>query len=228
MIWIKDQARRWILVLPLSMVLPLSGCSAFHSLSGGAPVEQHSIAGATDAAVSVNPYLLDRKPVSKRARQQFDQALEAMRLKQWSRAESTLKLLNADFPELSGPWLNLGITYIALERPEQAEAALQRAITVNPNNLDAYNQLAALRRQDGDFRSAEKLYQQALEVWPDHAPSHLNLGILYDVYLGELLKADEHYRAYQALQPEPDKRVAGWLLDLQRQPVMMARAGEGS
>ena len=228
MIFTKHRTSRAFLILQLGMVLPLSGCSMFHSLFGGAPEGQQSLSEVTDGATSINPYLLDRKPVSKRAQQQFDQALEAMRLKQWSRAQATLKLLNADFPELSGPWLNLGITYIALDRPKQAEAAFQQAIAANANNLDAYNQLAAMKRKAGDFRSAESLYKRALEAWPEHAQSHLNLGILYDVYLGELVKAQEHYRAYQALQPEPDQRVAGWLLDLQRQPTMMARAGEGS
>lgn len=224
----KAWSRLRVVCVLFTLVLPLSGCSVFHSLFGNsaAVAEDQALAGAGSA--SVNPYLLNRKSVPRRAQQQFDQALGAMRLKQWSRAESILKLLNTDFPELSGPWLNLGITYIAMEHTDRAEAAFKQAVAVNRNNLDAYNQLAALYRRSGDFRAAEALYKQALAVWPNHAPSHLNLGVLYDIYLGELTKAAEHYRAYQALQPEPDQRVAGWLLDLQRQPVMVARAGEGS
>lgn len=224
----KVRARLGVLVLHLTLVLPLTGCSVFHSLFGNDTASLDNLALANSDPASLNPYLLNRKSVPGRAQQQFDQALAAMRLKQWSRAESILKLLNADYPELSGPWLNLGITYIAMEREGQAEAAFKQAIAVNPDNLDAYNQLAALYRRSGDFRSAEGLYKQALAIWPQHAPSHLNLGILYDIYLGELAEAADHYRAYQALQPEPDRRVAGWLLDLERQPAMLARAGEGS
>lgn len=224
----KHLRRPCYLAAQLSMVSLLSGCGMFHTIFGGAPQDQQTIAMEDGSLTTVNPYLLDRSPVPKRAQQQFDQALEAMRLKQWSRAQATLKLLNADYPELSGPWLNLGITYLALDRPEQAEAAFTQAIAVNANNLDAYNQLAAMKRKTGEFRAAEALYKRALAVWPEHAQSHLNLGILYDVYMGELEEAQRHYRSYQALQPEPDPRVAGWLLDLQRQPAMMARAGGGS
>ena len=99
---------------------------------------------------------------------------------------------------------------------DKADQAFTRAIAVNANNLAAYNQLAIMKREAGQFSAAEALYQQALRVWPFHPESHKNLGILYDLYLGKGALALQHYQAYQQLLAEPDRQVNGWIIDLER------------
>lgn len=198
------------------LVLQLVGCSASPTAHPDSQVATQQGADSQVPVAGVNPYQVNRQQVPKPAQAGFDQAVAAMRSKDWQQAEERLLQLTADYPQLSGPWLNLGITYRADDRLEDAEAALRRAIAVNGNNLEAINQLAALRRSAGDFVPAEALYQQALAIWPQHAPSHLNLGVLYDLYMGNLDKAANHYQAYQDLQDEPDPRIAGWLMDMQR------------
>ncbi|MFT7175684.1 MAG: hypothetical protein ACJAUG_001685 [Halioglobus sp.] len=47
--------------------------------------------------------------------------------------------------------------------------------------------------------------------------THRNLGILYDVYLGEKIKALRHFNRYQTLTGGADRKVKGWIVDLQRQ-----------
>ncbi len=205
------------------LILQLAACSS-------SPTSQDEKLSMIDELAVIqgeqvqNPYLLDRQPVDKQAQSAFGRAVEAMQKKQWEQAEAGLVQLNLDYPGLSGPWLNLGIVYAATERMEEAENAFARAIEVNSNNLDAYNHLAALKRNKGDFAAAEGLYQQALAIWPDHADSHLNLGVLYDIYMGRFDQAVMQYEAYQALQDEPDRRVAGWLQDINRRPQMLARS----
>jgi Flp pilus assembly protein TadD len=83
-------------------------------------------------------------------------------------------------------------------------------------NLDAYNQLAILQREQGRFNEAEANYQKALTIWPFHAESHRNIGILYDLYLGKNAEALAHFEAYQQLRGDGDKQVTGWIADLQR------------
>ena len=51
---------------------------------------------------------------------------------------------------------------------------------------------------------------------PNDAMTHYNLGILYDIYLGKTELALQHYRKYQQVLAEPDKRVGGWIKDLER------------
>lgn len=196
-----------------------------------APVKEQQLSTVEPGGVlqegampSQNPYLLDVPPVSKRVHEAFAEAISAMQAKQWSKAEQRFLAMVEAWPDLSGPSLNLGIVYLAQDRDADASEAFARAIEANGNNLDAYNHLAALKRNEGDFAAAELLYEQALSIWPDHAASHLNLGILYDIYMGRFELAATHYEAYQALQGAPDRRVAGWLADLNRRPQMLARS----
>ncbi len=163
-----------------------------------------------------NPYLLQEVSVPGAASALFRDALAAMQSQQWSRAENLFLQLNAQYPNLSGPYLNLGIVYRQLNKIEDAEKALAKAISVNELNIYALNQLALLKREQGDFKAAETLYLNALAIWPRHDSSHKNLGILYDMYMGDFDRAVEHFEVYQYLQAEPIRQVAGWIVDLKR------------
>lgn len=210
-------------ILTVLFLLQLAGCSSSPATKTDATTMLDELATIQQQNHTTrNPYLMDRQPVANQAQLEFDQAVADMRAKRWSQAVASLTQLVDEYPELSGPWLNLGISYVAIEQPAQADAAFQQAIEVNPKNLNAYNRLAALKRRAGDFSTAEALYLKALSIWPDHANSHLNLGVLYDVYMGKFEQAAIQYQAYQALQDEPNRRVAGWLMDLERRPQMLA------
>ncbi len=139
-----------------------------------------------------------------------------MHNKNWNQAEQLLQALALANPGLSGVALNLGIVYRSKGELEKATEQFNRAIQINPKNLDAYNQLAILKREAGQFSAAENLYKQALHVWPYHRDSHRNIAILYELYLGQPEQALPHYIAYQQLSSEPDKQVASWIADLQR------------
>ena len=192
--------------------------------------ETSSASAAVEAAdkpalvITPNPYLQAPRRVSASGRRIYTQALDALRQQQWQSAEQLLKRLTIDEPKLSGPHLNLGLLYRQTGSLENAEKSFRRAIDVNPNNLDAYNQLAILKREAGDFQTAETLYLQALDIWPQHATSHRNIGILYDLYLGNFDQALAHYQTYQSLQAPPDRQLVGWIVDLQRRMKELARA----
>lgn len=169
-----------------------------------------------EGPVTPNPYLENKPNVSRQAQQLFNDAIAAMNNKQWPQAENLLLRVTSSSPNLSGGYVNLGIVYQAKGEPEKAEQALNQAVRVNSNNLDAYNQLAIFKREAGDFPAAEAAYKKALVVWPFHPASHKNIGILYDLYMGKSAEALLHYQAYQQLLPEPDKQVNGWIVDLER------------
>lgn len=163
-----------------------------------------------------NPYLANPRSVSGGIQKMFDRALELHRAKNWPEAELAWQELALSAPKLSGPVLNLGIVYEATGKPELAESSYRKAIEVNNLNVNAYNHLAILKRQQGDFTGAEALYGQALQVWPDHPASHRNIAILYDLYMGKLELALDHYERYRDLTPEPEPALKGWIRDLQR------------
>ncbi|MDQ2076648.1 tetratricopeptide repeat protein [Marinimicrobium sp. ABcell2] len=205
------------LALAVVLCVGLTACA----IAPDAPSEHSDVDDREPSAlpagpVTPNPYTQQRIPVTSEARALFKQASAAMEAQQWRQAEQLLLEMTEAFPQLSGAQVNLGLVYLALNEPQRAEQALRRALDINPQNLDAYNQLALLKRQQGDFDSAEHLYQQALAVWPFHAQTHRNLGILYDLYQGEWERALLHYRAYQQLQEQPEMEMTGWIIDLER------------
>jgi tetratricopeptide (TPR) repeat protein len=146
----------------------------------------------------------------------FDRAVAAMRSGRLQEAEVLFQEITADQPELAGPWVNLGQVYAMLENFEDARRAFTSAITANPRSCAAHNQLGVLSRKFGDFATAEEHYRTCLEQVPNFKDAYLNLGILYELYLGKLPQALEAYRRYQLLAAEPDRKVKGWVMDLER------------
>ena len=166
--------------------------------------------------VTPNPYLQNPQKFSEQVEVNFRAAVVAMQQKNWDFAESTLKQLAEKNPKLSGIHLNLGIVYRNKGSTEKAAEAFNLAINANMKNVDAYNQLAVLKRESGEFSAAESLYQKALNIWPFYPDGHKNIAILYDLYLGKPAQALPHYQAYQQLLPAPDKQVDSWVADVQR------------
>lgn len=176
------------------------------------------------------PYLTAPAPaISPEARETFNRAREHMRAQRWGDARHTLQALVVEAPNVSGPWLNLGIVWLRLDEPGQARAAFERALAANSLNVDAYNQLAALERRAGNFAKADSLYSEALTVWPYSADTHCNQGMLYDLYMGRWPEALAHYEACGYLREqqsgELDNTVNGWIIDLKRR--IAAREANG-
>lgn len=199
-------ARRFIEAVLLALLLvQLAAC-------GGNARKSDEVAAATSA----DPYLRERPEVPAAAQRDFDAAVAAMRQQQWSAAEQQFKALALAHPEFSGPPLNLALLAARAGRSDDAARYFEQAVAANGNNLMALNQYAIWLREQGRFTDAEARYQQALARWPDHADSHLNLGILYDLYLGNNAEALVHYQRYLDLVGETQTPVRGWVVELQR------------
>ena len=155
-------------------------------------------------------------PIPAAAQASYDRALAAMRAEDWLRAESELGQLTRDYPAYVGPQVNLAIVYRNEKRANDARAALDRALAIDPKHAVANNELGILLREAGKFEEAERAYRRALETDPSYALAHYNLGVLLDVYLRRGAEAIAQYEAYQSSLAEPDKKVAGWLIDLRR------------
>ena len=151
--------------------------------------------------------------VNRRSANLFEDAVLAMQNQRFDDAEIVLRELTAREPKLSGPWANLGTVYLALDDPPAARVAFQRAVEINPDNCAAYNEMGVMSRQSGDFITAEANYLACVERVPDFREAYLNLGILYELYLGKLPEALAADRTYQSLLDAPDRRVDGWVMD---------------
>jgi tetratricopeptide (TPR) repeat protein len=199
-------------VLAAALVLLLAACGGGATLEPASP-EQAARAGVTGADL---PPAGPPPEVKGDTLASFEQAVAAMQAGRMQDAEILLLEITRAQPELAGPWINLGQVYVALEQHEEARLAFLEAIRANPRNCTAYNELGVLSRQYGDFASAEEHYRRCIEIAPEFKDAYLNLGILYELYLGKLPEALEYYRRYQSLLEEPDRRVQGWVMDLER------------
>jgi Flp pilus assembly protein TadD len=191
-----------VFILGASLVV-LAGCA---STEAPQPQPAQPQEQAKEKADAINP----------QARADYEAALNAMRNGEGEKAKALLASLSQAYPDLSGPYTNLGLIYFREGNVDEAEKAFLQAIQVNPNSAVSYNHLGIINRGKGKFQEAETFYIKALEINDEYAYAHLNLGILYDLYIGKLELALQHYQRFQELTPEKDEEVNKWIVDLQR------------
>lgn len=155
-----------------------------------------------------------QRQVSPRATALFRQVSAALEDRHYDLAEPILNELIIQLPDFSSLYTNLGIVYAHTSRIEMAMASLQRAVELKPGNCLPRVQIGLFERQRRSFAAAEESYLACILVDPNYAPAHLNLGILYELYLGRLPEALSAYERYQSLSP--NKLVGGWVKDLSR------------
>lgn len=168
---------------------------------------------------SENPYIT-RGRIKKSSVAAFIEARKAFKAGNYDRAEKLFGALAELDDSLSGPWVMLGD--IALER-EDRELAMEhylKALTINEDNINAWLRLAYVQRLQGEYLAAQNTYVDALKVWKDCPEAHLNLAVLYDLYLNLPIRAQRHMEAYLFLGKDPQERVVNWLNDLQSRTGM--------
>ncbi|MEH6581555.1 MAG: tetratricopeptide repeat protein [Halioglobus sp.] len=109
------------------------------------------------------------------------------------------------------------------DNTDRAKQWFESAISSDSEDISAYNLYAIYLRKQGRFSEAEQIYLQALSIWEPQAATHRNIGILYDLYMGEQERALRHFNRYQILTGEDDRAVRGWIADLQRQLSSLAK-----
>ena len=177
----------------------------------GEEIDGMSSAGSLDS--SLRP-LEPRRQVPAGAAKLFRRVMNALEDKRYDRAEPILDELIVQLPDFSSLHTNLGIVYANTSRVEMALVSLNRAVDLRPDDCAPRVQIGLLERQLRDFEAAEKTYLNCVRGDPNYGPAYLNLGILYELYMGRLPDALSAYERYQALSPS--KRVASWVKDLHR------------
>jgi len=178
------------------------------------PVRQYDKNGLIVPFVaSENPYL-ELKKIDRQAVLYFIEVQKAFKSEKFDAANTLLDKVIAEDEKLAGPWVYKGM--IAIEQGDRklAQAHFKHAIKLYPKNVNAYLPLAKLQRLDGQYIEAQNTYADALTVWRDFPEAHLNLGILYDIYLNDPLQAQQHMEAYQFLKGGGDAEVSRWLEEI--------------
>ena len=170
-------------------------------------------APAPAPAAAARPVVPDA-PVSVAVQRAYDDALRAMRAGRNDEAERAFRALAQANPDLGGPHANLGVIYRQAGKLNESADELEQAVKINPNQPIYLNQLGVTYRQLGKFDKARDAYEKAIALDANYAAPTLNLGILYDLYLGDGPRALELYSRYLALSPSGDAAVTKWVAEL--------------
>jgi Flp pilus assembly protein TadD len=154
-------------------------------------------------------------------------AITLMQAEQWHAAARLLETITKQRPDLSGPWLNLGISRMKTGELAAAETAIRQAVNANTANVEAYIRLGVLYRYQGRYDDARRAWEAALDIAPDNPDIHWNLGILYDLYLPDPMLALQHYEHCLQSSATDDPQLRAWIAELAKQTrtdAMTARA----
>jgi TPR repeat protein len=96
---------------------------------------------------------------------------------------------------------NLGNALIQTGQEDKAQACLQKAVELDPDDANTHYNLGVLLTQKGQLDEAIIHYRKAAELQPDYAEAHNNLGYAL-AKKGQLDEAIVHYRKAAELQPD--------------------------
>jgi tetratricopeptide (TPR) repeat protein len=146
-------------------------------------------------------------------REDYDAAVRFLRQEQYELGIERLVAVTEKAPEVTAPYIDLGIAYAASGDLERAETALQTAARLSPGHPIVHNELGILYRKTGRFAAARESYEQALATYPGFHFARRNLAVLCDLYLADLDCALRHYQAYLDSVGD-DEEVAIWIADI--------------
>lgn len=90
--------------------------------------------------------------------------------------------------------------------PSGAQKILEEAASLDPNNYEAFFQLARLMTQKKDYPTALQYYQNALRIDSRAVDVYFNIGYIYLIQ-GDFDAAITHYEACRALNPSYQDEV---------------------
>lgn len=179
---------------------------------------------AGNKPVPVDPQaqlVIEKQKVAERAKQEqiladFQLAVGKLSAGEVGEAKSILLSITENSDKYSGPYVNLGVIEEKENNLEKAEEFYQKALSINPGNLVAYNQLGLLKRKQGDFEQARNLFKKGLDIDANNPDLNYNAGVLFELYLQDYAQARLHYKKYLEAASTPDDDVRKWLVALDR------------
>jgi Flp pilus assembly protein TadD len=147
------------------------------------------------------------------ARADYERALALLRQARYEEGIPLLVAVTEAAPDVTAPYVDLGIAYEQSGDLERAEQALGTAALLSPDHPIVHNELGILYRRTGRFAEARESYEKALSVFSDFHFARRNLAVLCDLYLADLECALQNYTAYmQSVDEDPEVEI--WINDI--------------
>ena len=147
---------------------------------------------------------------------EYKLGVSAFTKKDYKQAITIFNSIIGKYPESTLSHTNLGLIYLIQDKPDLAEKHFKESLKLTSANPIALNHMGIIYRNNGEFEKALSSYKLAIQYKPDYANAHLNIAILYDIYLHNIALALQHYHRYQSLTKNTDKLVAKWIIDNER------------
>ena len=93
----------------------------------------------------------------------------------------------------SALYSNLALALERTGKDEEADAAYEQAVRIDPSNANAWNNMAQKQMRNGNYEEALELAGKAAQLNPKLAPAHNALAIC-SYMLGDLESYEQHYR----------------------------------
>ena len=199
--------KRWLEVSAMLLATTLLGACA----TTGSPTKITPATVQVQEAVGFT--ITENVAVDDRTRLEYLDALSHLERAQHREGLAKLQDVANSAPALSEPRIELGIAYHVIGDLDAAEENLLLALELNPDHPLVHNELGIVYRKTGRFDLARRSYEAALAVYPGYHHARRNLGILCDLYLGDLDCALENYEAYMETV-QSDDEAAMWITDI--------------
>jgi tetratricopeptide (TPR) repeat protein len=123
----------------------------------------------------------------------FELGKLCLRTEDTARAADAFAQASRLMPTFAAAWSNLGAALGELDRPDEALAALTRALQHDPHGYPVLNNMGALHREQGRLDEAIAAFRQVIALAPQFVFGHYNLG--HSLLLAGSF--DEARRAYE-------------------------------
>jgi len=123
------------------------------------------------------------------------------RIKDWGQEVSLWQATVRENPRSVIGWNNLGRAYSIRQKWPQAEAALSRALALDPTRSDTAMNLGILQLQLGHLQEARQDFEKAVELSPLNVPARLNLANCFAAQ-GNSTEAIQQYDEVLRLDPD--------------------------
>jgi Flp pilus assembly protein TadD len=178
-----------------------------------APQQQNRSTSQIRVEESIGFTITETATVSEDVRADYTRALALLQGEERSEGVRLLESITERAPELSAPFVDLGVAQHRDGDLEAAERSLLQALALNPDHPMTHNELGIIYRKTGRFSAARSSYEAALAIYPYYHYARRNLAILCDLYLADSQCALDNYEAYMATVPGDDE-ASMWITDL--------------